>query len=397
MATAHQTQQSRPQQRAPTRSESLLDQILEQPVNERMAAVNTALEKRIKTVEEVLPESLKGQAERFVKRAELTFSRYSADPNKDLSPCTPQSIVRCVVEAAEIGLAIDGKLCHVLKYNQKIKSQKGEQDKWIIEAQLRIDYKGLIVVARRSGQIVDCYGDVVCEGDNFEAFRDGPNSVLKHSYEFGTKRGKVIGVYCVLTFPGGRWRYEMMNTDEIQKIRATSKAANNGPWVTFWDEMAKKTVARRALKLYCDDPAVGMALEIDEREYEGERSISAPTTRVGRSSLNDTLSEPVKTYDEKPNGRHLPVDAVDDSPADESYSNEAASSVDEQQADITAFLSACESAKDFPEILAAEETLRGEQGRDLTADEDKLVEQAKDAAAKRLNGKKGKPAQGSLV
>jgi hypothetical protein len=39
-----------------------------------------------------------------------------------------------------------------------------------------------------------------------------------------------------------------MTSDDVEEIRARSKAANEGPWVTDWGEMAKKTVLRRLLK-----------------------------------------------------------------------------------------------------------------------------------------------------
>ena len=84
-ATRAPAQNTRPPQQSA--AASLLDQILEQPVSERMRAVSSALEKRIHTVEEVLPDSLKSQAARLVKRAELTFARKA-----DLHECEPSEV-----------------------------------------------------------------------------------------------------------------------------------------------------------------------------------------------------------------------------------------------------------------------------------------------------------------
>jgi hypothetical protein len=39
-----------------------------------------------------------------------------------------------------------------------------------------------------------------------------------------------------------------MSRDEIEAVRKRSRAANAGPWVTDWNEMAKKTVFRRLSK-----------------------------------------------------------------------------------------------------------------------------------------------------
>jgi hypothetical protein len=41
---------------------------------------------------------------------------------------------------------------------------------------------------------------------------------------------------------------EVMSLEEIEKVRKVSRAANNGPWVSWWGEMARKTVMRRLSK-----------------------------------------------------------------------------------------------------------------------------------------------------
>jgi hypothetical protein len=40
-----------------------------------------------------------------------------------------------------------------------------------------------------------------------------------------------------------------MTVEDVEKVRAVSKAANSGPWVGWWDQMAKKTVIRRLAKV----------------------------------------------------------------------------------------------------------------------------------------------------
>lgn len=39
-----------------------------------------------------------------------------------------------------------------------------------------------------------------------------------------------------------------MSLGEIEKVRKVSRAATNGPWVEWWEEMARKTVLRRLSK-----------------------------------------------------------------------------------------------------------------------------------------------------
>jgi recombination protein RecT len=56
-----------------------------------------------------------------------------------------------------------------------------------------------------------------------------------------------------------------MTQREIQDVRSRSKAAQNGPWVTDFGEMARKTVVRRAAKYWPLSPELADASEHDAR------------------------------------------------------------------------------------------------------------------------------------
>jgi phage RecT family recombinase len=254
MAQASQQQQW-PAQQPVNEAEAgrLLDQILEKAPSSKYRVINDALEKRVAKLEEVLPDAMKGQGRRLIKRAMMTFER-----NPDLQGCPPREFIRCVLEAAEIGLAIDGKLAYVVRY----------KNAW----QMQPDYKGIIAVARRVKQIKDCYGDVVCENDTFYAYRENGKSHFKHQYQFGKPRGDVIGAYAIIKLPDGDWRYELMDRTELDRIQAISPAQSSDkvPWKKHPNEMRKKSVIRRAMKTYCDDPGVIRAIEFAEREFDEE-------------------------------------------------------------------------------------------------------------------------------
>lgn len=363
-ATRPQNQPRQPQSQAA----SLLEQILDRPPSERLKAVNDALAKRIEAVEEVLPDSLKSQAARFVKRAQLTFSR-----KDDLHDCEPASLVRCVVEAAELGLSIDGRLAHAVAYNCKI-SKKGEPEKWAKIAQLQLDYKGLLAVAKRSGQIVDAWADIVCDGEEFEAYRDGTKQVLRHVPAFRTGKETVVGAYVVIDFGNGRWRFETMGEREIDAVRQKSKAKDRGPWVDFTNEMRKKTVLRRGLKTYCDDPAVCAALDIDDREYDGADGAPVrPGQRVGRSALNDVLSQPPRESEPR-EPRELVQDAEGFFGGEESQ--------EEPTNDPFAW---CKTAADVESVY---QEIRSTQGGDPMEPGSDELETARVQALARVKGKK---------
>ena len=232
--------------------------------------MKTALAGQTGSIDAVLPPNMAGQSERLIKRALMTFAR-----KPDLQACPVLDFVRCVIEAAEMGLAIDGKLCHVVRY----------KNTW----QCQPDYKGLIATAKRSGQIADCIADVVHEYDEFEAYRQDGRDHLSHRIPLAGDRGRVIGAYCQLTFNDQPFRFVLMTKAELDKVK-NAAPSKSGPWATWETEMQKKTVIRRALKAYCDDPGIIRALELTEDEEVAAPPAAIP---VGRVNLRAPKPEPI--------------------------------------------------------------------------------------------------------
>lgn len=70
-------------------------------------------------------------------------------------------------------------------------------------------------------------------------------------------------------------QFEVMNRAEIEAVRSQSKAGTRGPWVSHWDEMAKKTVIRRLFKLLPVSIEAHRAVEVDEKTDRGEAITAA--------------------------------------------------------------------------------------------------------------------------
>lgn len=198
--------------------------------------------------------------------------------NPDLLNATPESLISAAAEAAQLGLEPSGAVggAWLIRYGPK--------------AQLVIDFRGLIQLARRSNEIEDIYADAVREKDHFVA-RRGLRPDLEHEPDFSQDRGpspdtegnRVIHVYAVALFKSGHRRFEVMSRAEVDAIRARSRAANNGPWVTDWIQMALKTVTRRLCKTL---PLTAQAKEHialdEEREYGGHRvAVEEPAAPTG--------------------------------------------------------------------------------------------------------------------
>ncbi len=112
---------------------------------------------------------------------------------------------------------------------------------------LDISYMGLLHIAQQSGSILWGQCKLVCANDTYES--NGLDKAPTHKYQAFGERGSIIGGYCTVKTPDGDYLTEEMNLAEIKKVAATSKA-KKGPWQTFWEEMARKTVVKRASKYW---------------------------------------------------------------------------------------------------------------------------------------------------
>jgi recombination protein RecT len=70
----------------------------------------------------------------------------------------------------------------------------------------------------------------------------------------------------------GTQTFDIMVKSEVDKIRRRSRAADDGPWVTDYEEMARKTVVKRLSKYLPLKPGdkLAQAIEIDNRIEAGE-------------------------------------------------------------------------------------------------------------------------------
>ena len=123
---------------------------------------------------------------------------------------------------------------------------------------------GMIDLARRSGQIASLSARVVREGDEF-SFEFGLDEKLIHR-PGENEDAPVTHVYAVARLKDGGTQFEVMTRKQIELVRSLSKAGNNGPWVTHWEEMAKKTAIRRLFKYLPVSIEIQRAVSMDEKE-----------------------------------------------------------------------------------------------------------------------------------
>jgi len=202
-----------------------------------------------KKISDALPKHL--TPERFARVALMAINKTPA-----LLNCTKPSLFQCLVDLGAMGLEPDGRRAHLIPYGNV--------------ATLVVDYKGILDLIMRSGHVLSIHADVVCGGDVFEY---DLGEIKQHKIDFRKDRGAVIAVYCMIRMKDGSNKCEVMTKADVESIRSRSKAGKSGPWVTDWNEMAKKTVFRRASKWVPLSPEVRDQIEReDSHQFAGKAS-----------------------------------------------------------------------------------------------------------------------------
>jgi len=221
----------------------------------RKEGLGVMLKKAERQIEAVLPKHL--SAERVMMVAWTLIQR-----TPKLRECTAESVVQSIVQASTLGLEL-GRHAHLVPFGNT--------------CTMIPDYKGIVHLARNAGAVRQIDARIVYANDFFEV-EYGLEPTLVHKSDPLGARGAVVGVYAVATILDGTKKFEVMSKADVDAIRKRSKAKDNGPWVTDYEEMAKKTVIKRLCKLLpqsYEQPVqqhFADAIELDNRAESGEWS-----------------------------------------------------------------------------------------------------------------------------
>lgn len=196
--------------------------------------LGTFLGGRMKQIKSVIASNLTPEKMARIALNELRNNDYLAK----IAIKNPESFVNSIVQASHLGLEIGGVLgqAYLVPYNGEIKMMPG--------------YRGLISLARRSGEITSINAEIVYANDTFDLVL-GVAPQVTHKPMLDGPRGEPKLAYMVANFKDGGHHFEWMTMEEIMSIRARSSAVQSGkktPWDTDRDEMIRKTVIRRGWK-----------------------------------------------------------------------------------------------------------------------------------------------------
>jgi recombination protein RecT len=158
-----------------------------------------------------------------------------------LLDCDRTSLFAAIMTCAQLGLEPDGVLgqAYLVPFAGKVQFIPG--------------YKGLITLARNSGEVVSIAAHEVCEKDHF-VYNFGLAEKLEHVPESG-ERGAITHFYAYAKFKDGGHYFDVMTKAEVDAIRDQSsgyksalKYKSDSPWIQNYVEMGKKTAIRRISK-----------------------------------------------------------------------------------------------------------------------------------------------------
>jgi recombination protein RecT len=232
---------------------------------------------------------------------EFNFAIQAIEKNeyaKTTAMNNPKSVKNAIVNIAAIGLTLNPaeRLSYLVPRDGAI--------------HLDISYIGLLKLAVMDGGITWAIANTVRKNDTFKLKGFGQEPV--HEFDpFSNDRGDIVGAYCTAKTPDGSFLTTVMSYEEINSIRDRtsgwkafeSKKAKSSVWNTDYEEMAKKTVIKRASKTFprafVSTSRLNTAIEVINQhegiDFESEKKLK----KVSNEStlLNEALTPKTITED----------------------------------------------------------------------------------------------------
>lgn len=202
----------------------------------------------------------------------------------DLINTTPASFLGAVMQSAQLGLEPGSALgqAYLVPFNKK----DNKTGKWYKECQLILGYRGMIDLARRSGQVLSLSAFAVHEGDDF-SYHLGLHPDIHHvpSCDAGRIKKPIIFVYAVANLKGGGYQFEVMSRAEVEAVKAEAKSKN--VWDKYFEAMALKSVIRRLFKYLPVSIEALQVANVDAKREAGEKIDPTDVIDINAVSVDD--------------------------------------------------------------------------------------------------------------
>lgn len=253
----------------------------------------------------VITDDRRRQIENSLPR-HINFDRFERNlmnavmANPDLMTADPSLLWREISKSVQLGILLDPELGEgylIMAWNGKTRRK---------EPQYRSGWRGLVKLARQSGEVLNIYPREVHEKDHIVA--DLANNTLEHKPDLFGDRGPVVGYYAVVKYKNGEMDFEPMSRQQVEHIRDEKsdgykafkdEKIKSTPWASDFDEMAKKTTVRRLCKRIPKSPELQNALSYEDAIDYGGAPMRDITPQTERPKLGD-FTKPAVTHQPEP-------------------------------------------------------------------------------------------------
>lgn len=199
-----------------------------------------------------------------------------------------QSLILAAHQCAAIGLEPNTPLQHAWLLPRRRKQ--------ITECQLQIGYKGLLHLARNSGQVKTIFAEVVRQNDVFEFERGLEKDHFRHR-PAPTNRGELYLVYAVVRYTNGGYDLMVLDRQQVEKRRAKSDSFGSklysdlSPWKQWEEEMWRKTALKALCHMLPLSADVALALTVDDATFRSQNGVVIPSFEASDDPI---IAEPTK-------------------------------------------------------------------------------------------------------
>ena len=168
-----------------------------------------------------------------------------------LQRCSEFSLFTSIAEVAQAGLSLDLHLgqCYLVPFSNV--------------ATVMYGYRGLIELARRSGDVSEIVGEIRYSKDEWKLTLGTERKLIHIPFEGPeSKRGERLGAYAIAEMLRSRPVFEYMTMEQIEKIKnavikRSEKKGKQSVWQTENEpEMVRKTPIRRLAKRLPQSPGL---------------------------------------------------------------------------------------------------------------------------------------------
>lgn len=233
-------------------------------------------------------EKAQTQAFKYASSVIAEIAKTQGNEKNDLTKCTPDSICRAVVDAAQFRISVDGRKLAYLE-------ARWNKDKKALEAGLQISTNGLVYKIAEQYPDVTIQADAVFEGDTLKIkVVDGVKDYdLIVDNPFCTDIAKLQGVVVKLSYTMSGKKHQdvqVVPKQDLLKMKAASKTS-------VWDSWPIERMKTAAIKRVCKwhfKAVIGLQDMIDYDNRENYDLAKIEHASPVRKNIVDNLSAAIE-------------------------------------------------------------------------------------------------------